>query len=64
TAALDLTAQAGGLALELRLTDPVEIPLLVDRVQREDTPATAVLVVPTRPAAVMATAAERRIRIG
>ena len=59
TAAADLTAQALGLALEIRLTAPVPVPAAPGR----DRPAAEALITPTRPADVMATAARRGILI-
>jgi len=63
TAATDLTAQAFGLALEMRLKAPVTAAVVTGRGQSRDLSVTSVLVSPSRPAAVMATAAKRGIAI-
>ncbi len=61
--ALDLTLGAPGLALELATSEP--LPVTVRRGRRElgTEEATRVLVTPTRPAAVLAEAAARRIPV-
>ena len=64
TAAADLTAQAFGMALELRLAGPVAASVVTGRNRREERTVTAILVSPSRPAAVMATASRRGIKIG
>jgi hypothetical protein len=62
TDALDLTERAPGLALELALREPVDVNLSrakgAERVQ-----ARAVLFTPTRPGAVLAEAAARRLPV-
>lgn len=61
--ALDLTLGAPGLALELATSEP--LPVTVRRGRRDlgTEEATRVLVTPTRPAAVLAEAAARRIPV-
>ncbi|HEX5367058.1 MAG TPA: hypothetical protein VFW63_10415 [Acidimicrobiales bacterium] len=62
--ALDLTAGAPGLALEVRLSGPVELlPLGRGRAPAPLTPASAVLVTPARPGRVLAEARRRRLRV-
>ena len=63
TPAADLTAQAFGMALELRLTEPVTASVVTGRNRSEQRPLTAMLVSPSRPAAVLATAERRGIKI-
>ena len=63
TPAADLTAQAFGMALELRLTEPVTASVMTGRNRSEQRPLTAMLVSPSRPAAVLATAERRGIKI-
>ena len=63
TTAADLTAQAFGMALELRLAGPVAASVVTGRNRSETRPLTALLVSPSRPAAVLATAARRGIKI-
>lgn len=64
TTATDLTAQAFGMALELRLTEPVTASLVTGRNHSEERSVATILVSPSRPAAVMATASRRGIKIG
>ena len=64
TSAPDLTAQAFGMALELRLSEPVTAGVPTGRNRSEDRSMTALLVSPSRPAAVMATAERRGISLG
>ena len=64
TAAADLTAQALGMALELRLKQPVSASVVTGRSRSEERSMTSVLVSPSRPAAVMATAERRGIKLG
>ena len=60
--ALDLTGGASGLALELRLIEPLELlPAGPRRGSAELTEVTAVLVTPARPGRVVAEARRRRI---
>jgi hypothetical protein len=63
TAALDLTRDALGLALEVRLASPVSVVLAGAgrRGVSEATTAAALLVAPTRPGAVLAEARRRRL---
>ena len=63
TAADDLTAQAFGMALELRLAGPVAASVVTGRNRSETRPLTALLVSPSRPAAVLATAEHRGIKL-
>lgn len=63
TAATDLTAQAFGMALELRLREPVRAGVMTGRNRSEQRSVTAMLVSPSRPAAVLATAERRGLRI-
>jgi hypothetical protein len=60
--ALDLTRGALGLALVLEASEPVSLAVRTGRVRTNETvDATAVLFTPTRPAALLAEARERRI---
>ena len=59
TTATDLTAHAFGMALELRLNEPVKAGVRTGRNRSEERSLTALLVSPSRPAAALA-AAERR----
>ena len=61
TTATDLTAQAFGLALQLRLTQPVTAVLATGRGKSIDQTVTGILVSPSRPAAVMVMASRRGI---
>ncbi len=65
TDALDLTQRAFGLALELALKDPVTLAISRpgNRTGEPKSPS-RVLFTPTRPGAVLSTAAERRIPVG
>ena len=63
TPATDLTAQALGVALELRLSDPVTAAVMTGRNRIEPRSLTAMLVSPSRPAAVLATAERRGIKL-
>ena len=63
TAATDLTAQALGMALELRLSNPVTAAVMTGRSRSEQRSLTAMLVSPSRPAAVLATAERRGIKL-
>ena len=63
TTAADLTAQAFGMALELRLTEPVKASVMTGRNRSETRQLTALLVSPSRPAAVLATAKRRGITL-
>lgn len=63
TGAADLTAQAFGMALELRLSEPVKAGVMTGRNRSEERSVTALLMSPSRPAAVLATAERRGIKI-
>ncbi len=63
TTAADLTAQAFGMALELRLAGPVTAGVVTGRNRSEERSLTALLVSPSRPAAVLSTAERRGLRI-
>ena len=63
TAAADLTAQAFGMALEMRLAGPVVASVVTGRNQSEERALTAILVSPSRPAAVLATAERRGLTL-
>ena len=63
TSAADLTAQAFGLALEMRLKKPAGAAMMTGRNRSEQRLLTAILVSPSRPAAVLATAERRGIQI-
>lgn len=63
TTAKDITAAALGLALELRLAKATELSFVTGRTDTANESARALLVAPTRPAAVMQTAVERGITI-
>lgn len=61
---VDLTARSFGLALELRLSEPVELaPRRPDKAV-EIVPVTGVLFTPTRPGALLAEATRRRLPVG
>ena len=64
TSAVDLTAQAFGMALELRLNEPAKAGVITGRHRSEERSLTALLMSPSRPAAVVATAERRGLRIG
>ena len=63
TTAKDITAAALGLALELRLATATELSFVSGRTTTDNETVRSVLVAPTRPTAVMATALERGITI-
>lgn len=63
TDAVDLTASALGLALELRLSAAATLPLVSGRSSTHERRVTALLISPTRPADVMRTAEQRGIAI-
>lgn len=63
TLADDLTGAALGLALELRLAGPATLPVVTGRTTTEEREVRAVLISPSRPAAVMTTAGARGLRI-
>ena len=60
----DLTAGAPGLALQLDLSEEVELLVRTRGRGTATRPSTAVLFTPSRPKRVLAAAAERRIRVG
>ncbi len=64
SAAVDLTAQAFGMALELRLSEPVKAGVMTGRNRSEERSLAALLMSPSRPAAVLATAERRGLKIG
>ena len=64
TAAVDLTAQAFGMALELRLSEPVKAGVMTGRNRSEERSLAALLMSPSRPAAVLATAERRGLKLG
>lgn len=61
--AADMTSSALGLALELKLSGPATVPVAVGRLETEDRDIRALLISPSRPAAVMRLAQERGFRI-
>ena len=63
TNAKDFTVQALGLALELRLREPVKLPVVVDRTTTAEELVEAFLISPSRPAEVMTVAKERGLQI-
>lgn len=63
TTAVDFTAQALGIALELRLRQPVKMPVVIDRATTAEEMVEAMLISPTRPAAVMRFARQRGLPI-
>ena len=63
TTADDMTNAALGLALELRLGAPATLPVVVGRRETEDRDVRALLISPSRPAAVMRMAQDRGFRI-
>lgn len=64
TTALDLTLGALGLALELRLREPVELPVVTGRGRYEERTTRAILVAASRPGDLVREAARRRIPVG
>ncbi len=63
TTATDLSAQALGMALEIRLAASVKVPVITGRGRSEQQSVDALLVSPSRPAAVLATAQRRGLKI-
>lgn len=63
TAGTDITNQALGLVLELRLAAPVDLPVVTGRATTEAQAVRSLLIAPTRPGAVMRTALERGITV-
>lgn len=64
TAASDFTSNALGLALELRLAETVELPVVTGRTDTEERPVRALLIAPSSPGAVVRTARERGLPVG
>ena len=65
TTATDLTQKAAGLAIEIDLAEPVGLTIVQPRTRSTAlTDVAGLLVVPTRPGAVVAEAERRRIRVG
>ena len=63
TSATDLTASALGLALELKLSSAVTLPLVIGRKSTDERSVRSLLISPTRPADVMRTAEQRGINL-
>ena len=63
TAADDMTSAALGLALELKLAAPATLPMVAGRTTTEERAVRALLIAPSRPAAVMSLAQTRGFRI-
>ena len=63
TIATDFTSNALGLALELRLAAPAQIPVVTGRTDTEEQTVRSLLVAPSRPGAVVTTALERGLPI-
>ena len=63
TTAKDITAAALGLALELRFATATDLSFVSGRTTTDNETVRSVLIAPTRPTAVMATALERGITI-
>lgn len=63
TRAKDITAQALGIALELKLAEATELTFVTGRESSEDQTVQSLLISPTRPAAVMRLALERGLPI-
>lgn len=64
TSAVDLTKQAFGLALEIRLKEPVTIAITTRHNKSRQQTFSALLISPSRPAHVMNTAKKRGLTIG
>jgi len=64
TTAEDITSQALGMALELRFTKPVTVPVVTGRAKVEEHTALSLMVSASRPAAVLEAAARRGFVIG
>jgi hypothetical protein len=62
--ATDITNAALGMALELRLHEPLQLPFVTGRTATESRTVNALLVAPTRPAAVLTAAVQRGIPVG
>ena len=63
TSATDLTTAAFGIALELRLSEPAKAAVTTGRNRHTERPVSALLVAPSRPAAVLEAAERRRLQI-
>ena len=63
TAGTDLTNQALGLALELRLNEPVTVSMVTGRGEAEEQVIRSLLFSPTRPATLLRVAADRGLPI-
>ncbi len=63
TTATDLSAQALGMALEIRLAQPVKVAVVTGRGRSEQQSVDTLLVSPSRPAAVLATAQRRGLKL-
>lgn len=63
TPAVDFTNNALGLVLELRLSEPADLPVVTGRTETEARTVRSMLVAPTRPGAVVKTALERGLPI-
>jgi len=64
TAARDITSQALGLAIEMRFAEPIKLPMVTSRGHAEELPIEALMFSASRPAALLATAADRGFAIG
>jgi len=64
TTASDITSQALGLAIEMRFTEPIKLPMVTSRGHAEEQPIAALMFSASRPAALLATAADRGFVIG
>lgn len=64
TGALDLTARAAGLVLEVRLAEPLTFPVRTGRDSIDNRRVDAVLIAPVRPGALLRRAREARLPIG
>jgi len=64
TTARDITSQALGLAIEMRFTEPIKLPIVTSRGQAEEMPIDALMFSASRPAALLAAAADRGFAIG
>ena len=64
TTADDMTSAAFGLAVELKLAAPVTLPVVTGRTDTEDRDVRALLISPSRPAAVLRAAQARNLPIG
>ncbi len=64
TTARDITSQALGLGIEMRFTEPIRLPIVTGRGHAEEIPVEALMFSASRPAALLAAAAERGFVIG